>query len=162
MLFVVQLFRASSSLAQGIYFWLSLLFLICRALSLCWSASLVYQESKVIIKVINDVPSEFYYREVRFEFEKSPIIIRVKFSSWNSFRCMRNQRRLRSRALASLLSQSHQSCMWDLGCFRLRNFHVFLSSISIQGLSTIITYVMVIASFNQSLDKFELSSVNCP
>lgn len=56
--------RPSNSVLQSIYFWFSLSFLITRTLTVCWSASLVYQESKVIIKVINDVPSKFYHREV--------------------------------------------------------------------------------------------------
>lgn len=49
---------------QAFYFWYSLTFLIVRMVTLCWSAALVYQESRKVLKIINDVPSKFYYPEV--------------------------------------------------------------------------------------------------
>lgn len=57
---------------QGIYFWFSFGFLIVRSLAVCLSGSEVYQQSRVIINVINYVPTKFYYREVNklnFSFE---------------------------------------------------------------------------------------------
>lgn len=56
--------RPSVSFIQSFYFWFSLLFLIGRTLTVCCSASMVYQESRVIIRIINDVPNRFYCREV--------------------------------------------------------------------------------------------------
>jgi hypothetical protein len=49
---------------QSFYFWFSLSFLMCRTLTVCWSASLVYEESKSISRVIDAVPSAHYCHEV--------------------------------------------------------------------------------------------------
>lgn len=57
--------RPSQSLLQSIYFWFSLLFLVFRTLMVSLSGSMIYQESKVIVNIINDVPSEFYSSEVK-------------------------------------------------------------------------------------------------
>ncbi|CRK99525.1 CLUMA_CG012844, isoform A [Clunio marinus] len=59
-------FTQTESIMQSIYFWFSFVFLISRTMAVLWNGSLVYQESKVIIRIINNVPSEFYYREVKF------------------------------------------------------------------------------------------------
>lgn len=57
--------RPFSSILHLCYFWCSLAFLVCRTFVLAMSASHIYEESRLLTKIINDIPSEFYGCEVR-------------------------------------------------------------------------------------------------
>ncbi|KAG5679779.1 hypothetical protein PVAND_009317 [Polypedilum vanderplanki] len=58
-------FRQTTTVMQSIYFWFSLSYLMCRTFTVCWSASLIYEESKAIKKVINNVPSAYFCHELK-------------------------------------------------------------------------------------------------
>lgn len=76
---------------------------------------MIHQESKVVIKIINDVPSEFYCGEVKTNFPwifKSNELLVIFLRSWSFCRNTLNQRRSRRRV--SKYSTSPSPDYWRL------------------------------------------------